>query len=404
MISVGTPSRNRNHISQILKQGNFSLKQHFDQNYVKNEESYRNGSHQFTLEKPPSPKSVLPNYLNPYDETYQGDQTDFDDPFSTTYEDPFSLITKSELELQICTNNKDSASGFCEHGRRRSRCKDCGGTGICKHGRQRYTCKACGGPGICKHGRQRYLCKICGGSGLCEHSRVRSQCVDCGGTGICKHGRRRSRCKDCGGSGICKHGRVRSQCTDCGGSGVCRHKRRRYTCKACGGKGICEHGRHRSRCKECKECVVSGTLSKNVAPAKTACSKKKIADKLDLSGVPFDLEPIMRKRSLNSCSSRFKGITRIKDSFVAYIYIDGKRKHLGTYKNESEAAVMHARAHFKLSRDKEKLEIGDVKSSMLAPLKHEKRIEHSVAVALLRLQDSSSVFSEAQGTNSEVSI
>ena len=29
----------------------------------------------------------------------------------------------------------------CEHGRERSRCKDCGGSGICEHGRQRSQCK-----------------------------------------------------------------------------------------------------------------------------------------------------------------------------------------------------------------------------------------------------------------------
>ena len=71
----------------------------------------------------------------------------------------------------------------------------------------------------CEHGRQRSRCKDCGGSGICEHGRVRSKCKDCGGSSICEHGRQRSTCKDCGGSGICEHGRQRSQCKDCGGSG-----------------------------------------------------------------------------------------------------------------------------------------------------------------------------------------
>ena len=44
---------------------------------------------------------------------------------------------------------------------------------------------------------------------LCEHQRRRSQCKDCGGSGLCEHQRRRSRCKDCGGSDICEHGRLR---------------------------------------------------------------------------------------------------------------------------------------------------------------------------------------------------
>ena len=31
----------------------------------------------------------------------------------------------------------------CEHGRRRSRCEDCGGSSICEHGRLRKQCKMC---------------------------------------------------------------------------------------------------------------------------------------------------------------------------------------------------------------------------------------------------------------------
>ena len=68
---------------------------------------------------------------------------------------------------------------ICEHGRQRSRCKECGGSGICEHGRQRRQCKACGGSAFCEHGRQRSRCKECGGSGLCEHGRQRSKCKEC---------------------------------------------------------------------------------------------------------------------------------------------------------------------------------------------------------------------------------
>ena len=85
----------------------------------------------------------------------------------------------------------------------------------------------------------------------CEHGRRRSQCKDCGGGSICEHGRIRSRCKDCGGSSICEHGRVRSQCKDCGGSSICEHGRERSLCKDCGGSSICEHGRQRRKCKIC---------------------------------------------------------------------------------------------------------------------------------------------------------
>ena len=66
---------------------------------------------------------------------------------------------------------------LCEHGRLKSKCKDCG-TGYCEHGRQKSQCKDCG-TGYCEHGRQKSLCKDCG-TGYCEHGRQRSQCKDCG--------------------------------------------------------------------------------------------------------------------------------------------------------------------------------------------------------------------------------
>ena len=54
----------------------------------------------------------------------------------------------------------------CPHGRRRrSICKECGGSSFCEHGRKRYSCKECGGKGICEHGRQRSQCKECGSDG-----------------------------------------------------------------------------------------------------------------------------------------------------------------------------------------------------------------------------------------------
>ena len=36
--------------------------------------------------------------------------------------------------------------------------------------------------------------------GICEHGRKRSQCKECGGAGICEHGRKRSYCKEAAGS------------------------------------------------------------------------------------------------------------------------------------------------------------------------------------------------------------
>ena len=103
--------------------------------------------------------------------------------------------------------------GPCEHGvKYPSNCKVCS---ACPHGKKRSRCKECGGASICEHGRQRHLCKECGGASLCEHGRQRSRCKECGGSEICEHGRQRHRCKECGGSEICEHGRVRSRCKEC---------------------------------------------------------------------------------------------------------------------------------------------------------------------------------------------
>ena len=38
----------------------------------------------------------------------------------------------------------------CEHGRRKERCKECGGSAFCEHGRIKATCKECGGSALCK--------------------------------------------------------------------------------------------------------------------------------------------------------------------------------------------------------------------------------------------------------------
>ena len=53
------------------------------------------------------------------------------------------------------------------------------------------------------------------GRSWCEHGRQRSKCKECGGRSICEHGRLRSECKECGGTSICEHGRLRRQCKQC---------------------------------------------------------------------------------------------------------------------------------------------------------------------------------------------
>merc|ERR1712070_1116866 len=70
----------------------------------------------------------------------------------------------------------------------------------------------------------------------CEHGRVRSKCKECGGSQICEHGRHRQSCKDCNG---CSHGRLRSKCKECGGSSICEHRRQRFQCNVCTPKKKC---------------------------------------------------------------------------------------------------------------------------------------------------------------------
>ena len=85
--------------------------------------------------------------------------------------------------------------GPCEHGvKRRSHCKVCS---ACPHGKRRSKCKECGGASICVHGRERSKCKECRGASICVHHRLRYHCRECGGASICVHGRRRSTCKEC---------------------------------------------------------------------------------------------------------------------------------------------------------------------------------------------------------------
>ncbi len=140
----------------------------------------------------------------------------------------------------------------CEHGKRKSRCKECGGGSICKHGKIKYMCKECGGSGICEHGKRKSRCKECGGSDFCSHGKIKYRCKDCDGSGICEHGKNKRFCKECGGSAFCSHGTQKYRCKDCEGSNICEHGKEKYICKECSGSGICEHGKHKSYCKQCR--------------------------------------------------------------------------------------------------------------------------------------------------------
>jgi len=128
----------------------------------------------------------------------------------------------------------------CEHGKRKDRCKECGGSQICEHQRLKSCCRECGGSEICEHRKQRSQCKECKGSSICEHNKMRNQCQECGGSKICEHNRRRIECKVCAGSQICEHNKCKKICLDCGGSQICEHRKQRNQCPDCGGSQICK--------------------------------------------------------------------------------------------------------------------------------------------------------------------
>jgi hypothetical protein len=159
---------------------------------------------------------------------------------------------------------------LCEHSKRKSRCKQCGGNQICVHKLVKQNCKICGGScycehknvksrcfeckgsQICPHNKVKQICKDCGGSAYCsEHNKVKQNCKECGGVSICEHNRQKPQCRDCNGSQICLHDKPKSICRDCKGSQICEHNIQRKYCKDCMGSSICKHKKNKLYCKEC---------------------------------------------------------------------------------------------------------------------------------------------------------
>jgi hypothetical protein len=139
----------------------------------------------------------------------------------------------------------------CEHNKRRTQCKECGGSQICKHDKRKSECKMCGGSQICSHNKRKSRCIECGGASICAHGRQKLQCKECHGSQICEHEKQKSLCKECRGSQICEHNRQKSRCKECGGNSICEHNKRNSQCKECHGSQICNHYKQKSRCKEC---------------------------------------------------------------------------------------------------------------------------------------------------------
>jgi len=139
----------------------------------------------------------------------------------------------------------------CEHGKRKSRCKECGGSELCTHDKIKYNCKDCNGSLFCEHGNRKPQCKECGGCSICEHNVRKSYCKICNGAEICIHNKRKSRCPECNGSELCEHKRYKSTCKECDGGSICIHDRIRTSCKECLGGSICEHNKRRIQCLDC---------------------------------------------------------------------------------------------------------------------------------------------------------
>jgi len=58
----------------------------------------------------------------------------------------------------------------------------------------------------------------------CIHDKRKSQCRECGGSAFCIHDKQKSQCRECGGSSICIHDKRKSQCRECGGSALCSNQ------------------------------------------------------------------------------------------------------------------------------------------------------------------------------------
>jgi hypothetical protein len=171
---------------------------------------------------------------------------------------------------------------ICPHAREKSQCKECGGSQICPHDRIKSRCKECKGSSICPHDRVKSQCKECEGGSICPHDRIKSTCKECGGSQICPHDRRKSTCKECEGGSICPHDRQKSQCKECEGGSICPHDRIKSTCKECGGSQICPHDRIKSKCKECDPIGhLSGIVSNQVRNALKSNKSKHSIEYLD---------------------------------------------------------------------------------------------------------------------------
>ena len=231
-------------------------------------------------------------------------------------------VTPTTNAQQPLQKKKKYTRTKCEHGKRKDRCRDCGGSAFCEHGRQKTRCKECGGSEICEHNKQRSYCKDCDGSQICKHDKVKSRCRQCGGSSFCEHGKRKTRCKECGGSEICEHEKVKQWCKECGGSQICVHGKQKARCRDCGGSSLCKNEWcHTTKSKDgyCTRCFVKkfpdAPYSKNY---KT--KEKSVADFV-INTFP-NLSWSVDKRVPDGCSRRRPDLLLDLGSHVIIVEID----------------------------------------------------------------------------------
>ena len=208
----------------------------------------------------------------------------------------------------------------------KSKCKEY----KCEHNRRKSRCKNCGGSQICEHNRIKSTCKKCKGSQICEHNREKSYCKDCKGSQICEHNRRKSTCKDCKGSQICEHNRIKSRCKECKGGSICEHNRLKSTCKICDGKSLCKS----SWCETignkkyegyCLPCFINNPENQN----KTTMRNYKTKEKEVVTGITesfSDFTWISDKKVQDGCSRRRPDLLLDMGTYIIIVEVD-ENKH-----------------------------------------------------------------------------
>lgn len=152
---------------------------------------------------------------------------------------------------KYCEYHRSAPRKKCPHGKRKARCKECGGGSLCSHGIRKALCRDCDGTGYCEHGPRKERCVICLGPAYCKHLKLRTHCVECGGSALCIHNKQKAQCLECDGSTFCEHQILKAQCLECGGSGLCEHNILRRYCVKCDGSAFCVHKKYKRSCKQC---------------------------------------------------------------------------------------------------------------------------------------------------------